>query len=182
MHRRDVPGRRRADSYSCRHFERLKRQNQMHRREGSGGRAGYGYPLECPFQELFSRSSRKNCKAVSRNPKRCKTIRKTYVVAVELLFLVELRVGLVNTGPEVGRVTAEGDIQVLQEGVATSKQRLGLVGMRVDTRLAIEDNDTVGEIGGHDEIVLNDEGRLLSVHDKSLDDTAGHDTLFGIEI
>lgn len=54
--------------------------------------------------------------------------------------------------------------------------------MRVDTRLTIEDDDTVGEIGSHDEIVLDDESRLLSVHDESLDDTASHDTLFGIEI
>jgi hypothetical protein len=54
--------------------------------------------------------------------------------------------------------------------------------MGIDTRLAVEDDDAVSEIGGHDEIVLDDEGRLLGVHDEPLDDAAGHDTLFGIEI
>lgn len=106
----------------------------------------------------------------------------TYVVAVQLLLLVKLRVQLVDTGPVVGGVTAEGDVQVLQEGVATGEERLGLIGMRIDTGLAVEDDDTVGQIGSHDEIVLHDEGRLLGVHDEPLDDTAGDDTLLGIEV
>jgi len=63
MRRRDRPGRRRAGSRSSSHpFERLKRQNPMHRHEGGGGRAGHGCPCGRPFQELFSVSSRKNCK------------------------------------------------------------------------------------------------------------------------
>ncbi len=107
---------------------------------------------------------------------------QTYVVAVQLLLLVKLRVQLVDTGPEVGRVTTEGDVEVLQEGVTASKQRLGLVGVSINTRLAVKDNDLVSEIGSHDEIVLDDEGGLLGVHDESLDDTAGNDTLFGVEI
>ena len=182
MHRQDPPGRRRADFCSHRLFERLKRQNQMHRREGGGGRACDGCPLGCPFHELFSVSSRKNCKTVSWGQKQYRIDRGTYVVSVELLLLVELRVALVDTGSEVGGVAAEGDVQVLQEGVATGEQRLGLVGVRVDTRLTVKHNDAVGKVGGHDEIVLDDEGRLLGVHDEPLDNTAGHDTLFGIEV
>lgn len=54
--------------------------------------------------------------------------------------------------------------------------------MSVDTGLAVEDNDTVGKVGGHDEIVLDDEGSLLGVHDETLDDTRGNDTLLGIEV
>lgn len=46
----------------------------------------------------------------------------TYVVAAELLLLVELRVRLVDTGAVVSRVTAESDVQVLQEGVAAGEQ------------------------------------------------------------
>lgn len=54
--------------------------------------------------------------------------------------------------------------------------------MSVDTRLSVEDNDTVGQISGHDEIVLDDEGGLLGVHDESLDDTGSNDTLLGIQV
>ena len=34
-------------------------------------------------------------------------------------------------------------------------------------RLTLEDNDTVGEVRCHDEIVLNDEGCFLCVEDES---------------
>ena len=37
-------------------------------------------------------------------------------------------------------------------------------------RLALEHDNPVGKIGGHDEVVLNDEGRLLGVEDKPLDE------------
>lgn len=155
----------------------------MHHRVGNGGRACYRSPLGCPFHELFSPSSRKNCTKVRWTwPKSLGITQSTYVVAAKLLLLVELRVGLVDTRPKVGRVTAEGHVQILQEGVATRKQRLRLVGVRIDTRLAVKDDDTVGEISSHDEIVLDDKGRLLGMHDKPLNNTAGHDTLFGIKV
>ena len=51
-----------------------------------------------------------------------------------------------------------------------------------DGRLALKDDDTVGEVGGHDEIVLDDEGRLLRVHDEALDDAGRDDTLLGVEV
>lgn len=89
---------------------------------------------------------------------------------------------LVDTRSVVGRIAPEGNVKILQESVATSEQRLGLVGVRVDTRLAIEDNDSISQVGSHDEIVLDDEGSLLGVHDISLDDTRSNNTLLGVKI
>jgi hypothetical protein len=54
--------------------------------------------------------------------------------------------------------------------------------MRIDTGLAVKDNDTIGKVRGHDEIVLDDKGRLLRMHDEALDDATGHDTLLGIKV
>lgn len=104
------------------------------------------------------------------------------VVAVQLLLLVELRLVLIDTGAVVDGVTAEGDVQVLEEGVAARQEGLRRVGMGVDTRLSVEDDDTVGEVGGHDEIVFDDECGLLGVHDEALDDTGGNDTLLGVKV
>lgn len=109
-------------------------------------------------------------------------VRLAYVVAVHLLLLVELRALLVDTRSVVSRVATESDVEVLQEGVATSEERLRGIGVGVDTGLAVEDNDTVGKVGSHDEIVLDDEGRLLGVHDVSLDNTRCNDTLLGVEV
>ena len=39
-----------------------------------------------------------------------------------------------------------------------------------DSGFTLEDNDTISEISGHDEVVLDDEGRLLGVEDKPLDE------------
>lgn len=106
----------------------------------------------------------------------------TYVVALQLLLLVELRAGLVDTRTVVRGVAAEGHVQVLQELVAAGEKRLGLVGVGVDTGLTVKDNDAVGEVGGHDEIVLNDECCLLGVHNEALDDAGRNDTLLGVEV
>lgn len=106
----------------------------------------------------------------------------TYVVAAHLLFLVELRSKLVDTRAIVGRVTTESDVQVLQESVATSEEGLGTVGVGIDTWLTVENDNSVGEIGCHDEIVLNDESSFLGVHDETLNDTRGNDTLLGVKV
>ena len=60
--------------------------------------------------------------------------------------MIQLAVGLVDTGSVVRRVTAEGDIEVLQECIATSEQGLGCVSVGVNTRLSVENNDTVGTV------------------------------------
>lgn len=106
----------------------------------------------------------------------------TYEVASQLLLLVHLTVVLVDTRTVTVGITTEGDIKVPQESVATSDQGLGGIGMCVNRRLAVKDNDTVGEIGGHDEIVLDNEGGLLGVHDETLDNSGSHDTLFRVKV
>ena len=105
-----------------------------------------------------------------------------YVVAAHLLVLIELGALLVDTGAVVGGITAESDVQVLEEAVATGEERFRLVGVGINTRLTVEDNDTVCKVGGHDEIVLDDESGLLGVHDEPLDDAGGNDTLLGVEV
>ena len=52
----------------------------------------------------------------------------------------------------------------------------------LDTRLAVVDDDSVGEVGGHDQIVLDDEGRRLAVQDEPLDHAAGDDALLRVEV
>ncbi len=104
------------------------------------------------------------------------------VVAGQLLLLVHLRLVLVDTWSIGVGVPAERDVQVLQELVATGKQAFRSIGPGVNGWLAVKDDDTVGEIGGHDEIVLDDERCLLAVHDESFDDSGGNDTLLGVEV
>ena len=106
----------------------------------------------------------------------------TYVVAIQLLLLVELRTLLVDTGAVVDGVTAEGDVEVLQESVAASEKRLGLIGVSIDTWLAVKDNDTVGKVSGHDEVVLDNESGSLGVHDETLDNSGSNDALLGVEV
>ena len=50
-----------------------------------------------------------------------------------------------------------------------------------DGGLTLKDDDAVGEVGGHDEVVLDDERRLLRVQDKALDDLTRNDTLLRIQ-
>ena len=103
-------------------------------------------------------------------------------VAGQLLLLVHLTVVLVDTGTVAVGVTTEGDVQALQEPVAASDQGLGGLSAGVDGGLTVEDNDTVSKVGGHDEIVLDDESGLLGVHDETLDDTSSNDTLLGVQV
>ncbi len=136
------------------------------------------YHLECPLQ---SSDSRKNCLMLA-GVLLFKLLRVTYVVAVKLLLLIKLRVQLVDTWAVVGWITTEGNIKVLQELVAATEEGLWSAGVRVNTWLTVENNDTVSQVGGHDEIVLNDEGSLLGVHDESLDDTGSDNALLRVEV
>ena len=101
---------------------------------------------------------------------------------MQLLFLVHLTLVLVDTGAVAVRVTTEGHVQAAQETVATGDQGLGGVGVSVNGRLTVEDNDTVGKIGGHDKVVLDNEGSLLGVHNETLDDSGSDNTLFRVEV
>lgn len=122
-----------------------------------------------------------NCRSLGR-PSQSSRILQEEVVPAHLLLLVHLRLVLVDSRSVAVRVTAEGDVEVLEELVAAGEERLGGVGAGVDGGLAVEDDDAVGEVGRHDEVVLDDEGGLLAVHDEALDYAGGDDALFGVEV
>src|SRR6266536_3027473 len=139
--------------------------------------------MRCPFN--YSRPCRRPPRRTACNDQWIFTYswcKSTYIVAAKLLLLVELRIELVDTRPVIGWITAESNIKVLQEFVAASEQRLRCIGSSVNSRLAIEDDDSVRKICCHDKIVLDNEGSLLRVHDETLDDAGSYDTLLGIEV
>ena len=108
-------------------------------------------------------------------------------------------VELVDTRAVGAGVAAEGNIKGFEELVAASEQRLGCLRTRVDRGLTVEDDDAVGKVGGHDEIVLDDKRCFLRVEDepnisrsvnrrkrgrskdKPLDNLTCDDTLLGIQ-
>mmetsp|Transcript_10961 Transcript_10961/g.37287 ORF Transcript_10961/g.37287 Transcript_10961/m.37287 type:complete len:249 (+) Transcript_10961:636-1382(+) len=90
--------------------------------------------------------------------------------------------GRPRRAPIVLWVSPEGDGQALQEAVHPREQRLRGVGLAGDPRPAVVDDHAVGEVGCHDEVVLHDEGRLLGVHDESLNHLCGHDALLRVEV
>ena len=61
----------------------------------------------------------------------------------------------------------------------------GMRGARVgggrDGGLALEHDDAVGEVGRHDEVVLDDERCFLRVQHEALDDLARDDTLLRVQ-
>lgn len=85
--------------------------------------------------------------------------------------VTNLKVGLLSCKnvPEVGRISAEGNLKMLQEFVHASQERLRSASFGVDTRSSIEDNDTVSQICGHDEIVLHNESSLFGMQNEPLD-------------
>lgn len=101
---------------------------------------------------------------------------------MQLLLLIKLGVELVDARAVAVGVATEGNVEVLEELVAAREQGLWGVSAGLDGGLAVEDDDAVGEVGGHDEIVLDDEGGFLGVHDEALDDAGGDDTLLGVEV
>lgn len=48
--------------------------------------------------------------------------------------------------------------------------------------MGLSGSENTYQVGGHDEIVLDNECGLLGVHDETLDDSRGNDTLLGVEI
>jgi hypothetical protein len=55
-------------------------------------------------------------------------------------------------------------------------------GPGLDGGCTVEDDDSVGKVRSHDEIVLDDESGALRAHDKLLDHLTGDNTLFRVEI
>ena len=110
------------------------------------------------------------------------TILQEEEVSTQLLFLIKLRVQLVNSWTIVGWISSECDIQTLQELVTARQETFGRVGACINTRFTIKHNDAIGEVGSHDEIVFDNEGGLLGVHNESFDNTRSDNTLFGVEV
>ena len=69
----------------------------------------------------------------------------------------------------VGRVTSEGDLERLQEFVHAKQQGHWRVGKCFDAGFTLEHDDHIGQIGSHDEIVLNNKGRLLRVENVAVE-------------
>jgi len=91
-------------------------------------------------------------------------------------------VELIDAWSERVRVAAEGDVQVFEKLVAAREQALWRVSFSIHGGLPIEYDDSICEIRGHDEVVLDDEGSLLSVHDETLDYSSCDNTLLGVEV
>lgn len=106
----------------------------------------------------------------------------TYKITSSFLFRVELAIEFVDSRTVRVRVPAERDVQSPQEAVAPRQQALGRVSVGFDRGLAVEDDDAVGKVRGHDEIMLDYHRRLLGVHDEALDDARGDDTLFRVQV
>ena len=96
--------------------------------------------------------------------------------------MIKLAVEFIDPGAEAVGVATERDVQVLEEAVTAREEGFRCICASFLGGLAVEDDDPVGEVGRHYEVVLDDEGGLLCVHDEALDDAGGDDTLFGVEI
>lgn len=104
------------------------------------------------------------------------------VVAFGLLFLILARVHLINTWAEINGVTSKSDVHQFKELVHSRDHAFRGSAVGVFGWNTIEENDLVGHVGSHNEIVLNNEGSTLGRHNPSLHDLGGNDTLFGVEI
>ena len=71
------------------------------------------------------------------------------------------------------RDVPEGDLQLAEESVHPRKEGLGGVSSSIHPWLSFIHNHTVREVGGHDEIVLDDKGGLFAVHDEAFDHLFG---------
>ena len=89
------------------------------------------------------------------------------VVASNLLLTVLDRFEFVDAGAEVGGIAAECDVKVLEEDIHATEERAWGARARLDSGLAVKDDNAVGQVRGHDEVVLHNERRLLGVQDES---------------
>lgn len=103
-------------------------------------------------------------------------------VSGQFLFLILLGFKFVNSGSEVGGISSEGDTHEAQEFIHSADQVLRSVSNTISTGSTFINNNQIGKISGHDEIVFNDETSLLGVQDESLDNLGSNNSLFGIQI
>src|SRR6201996_5390976 len=79
-------------------------------------------------------------------------------------------------------IATECYVKTLQEPVTSCQETLWRVGFAINTWLTVENNHSICQISCHYEIVFDDKGSLLRMHDKPLNDAGSNDTLFGIQI
>merc|ERR1719336_604395 len=84
--------------------------------------------------------------------------------------------------PVIVRVSPECDLQLLEELVHAREQGLGRVGSGLHTGAALEHYHPVCQVGGHDEIVLDNEASLLSVQDEPLNHLGRHQPLLRVQV
>ena len=104
------------------------------------------------------------------------------VISTHLLFMIHLTIQLIDPRSIVVWIPPKRNIKILQELIAPGQKALGSIGACVYRWLSIKDNDSIGEVCRHEEIVLDDESGFLAMHDESFDDASGHDTLFRVEV
>lgn len=98
------------------------------------------------------------------------------------MLLIQNGVELVDPRTEVSRISSECDAQHIQELVHTVHQTLGSVRYTLNARLALVDDDLVGQVGRHDEVVLDHKGSFLVVQNKPLEDSGADDSLLTVQV
>ncbi len=92
------------------------------------------------------------------------------------------RFEFVDTRTGILGVASERDIERPEERVHAGEEGLGRRGVGLERGRALEHDDTIGQIRGHDEIVLDNEGGLLAVANVALDDLGRVQTLLRVQV
>ncbi|RNA22291.1 hypothetical protein BpHYR1_026732 [Brachionus plicatilis] len=92
------------------------------------------------------------------------------------------RVFFVDAGPRVLGIASERNFERFQKGVHAGEQTLWRGRQRLHRRHTLEHNDSIGQISGHYEIVLDHKRRLFAVPNKSLDHFGGMQPLLRVQI
>lgn len=89
---------------------------------------------------------------------------------------------LVNPRSEIVRVATECDIHQSEETVHTCDETLRGRSISLYSWRSAEDDDLIGQVGCHDEIMLDNERSSLGVHNPAFHDTSGKNTLFRVKV
>lgn len=98
------------------------------------------------------------------------------------MLLVQHRVKFVDPGTIVGGVSPEGDSEHVQKFVHSVHQALGRVGHALHAGLSLVDDDLIGQVGRHDEVVFDHKGSLLVVEDEPLEHSRADDSLLAVQV
>lgn len=78
------------------------------------------------------------------------------------------RLEFIDTRPEIVRITSESDSQQLQEPIHAGQQSLGCVSGRIHRRPPFEDDNSISQVSGHDEVVLNHKSSFFRMYNESV--------------